>query len=335
MARRNYDDLDESMKESEKRSADGGGTFRQDTLDLKSMPEGSEPKFYKLKEGRNLLDIIPYEIKSDKNPLLSDPNTKLKKGSLSYLVRFSVHKNIGTNNDTFVCLKNTYGKPCPICEERIRLYQDGNSEEAKKYNNSDRALYWVKDVKSGSDEYLILDQATFIFEDPLLKASRTQGDEAPVPFAHPKRGKSVLVLGEEATMGKNKYIKPVSFAFKDRAEPLSDEAIDSVFDLSEYLITKSYDDLSSVMHGGAIPTDNDDKPAKSLKAVSDEEKVKKAVAMPKDDEEEEETPKAVAPKKAVATECPHGYEFGVDHDSKPNCDDCPGKTWDACSKFSF
>lgn len=301
----NDEDLQDSQNYSDRRDKNEN-PFKQGVLDLKSKKVG----FYKIKEekeGRNIIDIIPYVIQSDNNPILFDKRSNLKKGKISYLVRFSVHKNIGVNDETIVCPKETFGKPCPVCEERWKLYEQKQIDLVKKLNCSDRALYWVRDPKNNPDEVLIFDQSCFYFEKEMTSAARAIGDEQPVSFASIKNGKSVVFLGVETEIGKNKWIKPKSFTFIDRKLPVEEAHVEKTFDLSDYLVVRSYEEISALFFGiDSNSSENvHENPWKEESSAND-------------------------------IKCPAGLKFGKnnDFDKHEECNSCPAKTWEECSKYT-
>src|SRR5581483_2692708 len=51
-----------------------------------------------------------------------------------------IHRNVGADNGTYLCLDKTLGEPCPICE----AWRDDDEESLKP---SDRILCWVIDRK--------------------------------------------------------------------------------------------------------------------------------------------------------------------------------------------
>ena len=96
--------------------------------------------YYKMRKGKNLIDVIPYKITTNKHP-------SKKLGQYDYCLVFWSHKMIGINNDDIVCLKKTYGKACPICEEwEAMKKQDFDKDEVAKFAPKQRVIYNVIDL---------------------------------------------------------------------------------------------------------------------------------------------------------------------------------------------
>ena len=89
----------------------GGQLFR---TDLRGM------NFWSCKEGDHIIDIIPY-ITGE-----MDPIGKQEEG---YVLEIFVHRDVGAKEGFTICLSETFGKPCPICEEKRRLIKKGGDEE--------------------------------------------------------------------------------------------------------------------------------------------------------------------------------------------------------------
>ena len=76
-----------------------------------NMPDGADR--IDLSE-KMKLDIIPYMVKTKRNPVA-------KKGETWWERTYAVHNDVGIEGKKFVCLKETYGKPCYICEIQKNL----------------------------------------------------------------------------------------------------------------------------------------------------------------------------------------------------------------------
>ena len=64
--------------------------------------------------GKHAMDIVPYFIGAA-HPLVK--KGKAKPGDWGYVLQIFVHRNVGVNQDTYICPARTLGQPCPICEE--------------------------------------------------------------------------------------------------------------------------------------------------------------------------------------------------------------------------
>ena len=97
------------------KNKDSGGVRGKQILNLSDYDDVA---WFKPTKGTNRIDIIPYTVSSDNHP------QGIKQGFEDYVLDLWVHRRIGPTEDSFVCLKRTYGKPCPICEEMAILMQE-------------------------------------------------------------------------------------------------------------------------------------------------------------------------------------------------------------------
>ena len=91
-----------------------------------------EVQFFNPVEGRNRINIIPYVIKSKNHPLVKKGEFEI--GDKDYVMDVYVHRGVGPSEASVLCLKNTYGKPCPICEQSQVLRKQGKEEEKITYD---------------------------------------------------------------------------------------------------------------------------------------------------------------------------------------------------------
>ena len=152
-------DLLERKKKGEERSS---GSFRT----FLKIPKDIDYTFWnpKARDGGEdkTIDILPYQAGAF-DPLM-------EKGQWTHCLDVYVHKSIGAANDQFVCPQQNYGKPCPICEKRAKLYEDGDDELAKKLYPSRRTVYNIISYEPESDEdkgVMIFEVAYTYLEDPI------------------------------------------------------------------------------------------------------------------------------------------------------------------------
>ena len=109
-------------------NSDSYGEARQSFMNW----AGVKLKFFTMKKemDRVNLNILPYQIKSTKHPEVVAGRRKV--GQWDYLLDVWVHRNLGPNKKDMLCPKATYGKACPACEERQKLYDEGRDEEATR-----------------------------------------------------------------------------------------------------------------------------------------------------------------------------------------------------------
>lgn len=117
-----------------------------------NLPEGIE--LLKPEEDRNLFSVVPWNTTREHS--LEKP--PVKPGNLWWRVRAKVHKRVGPNQSDVVCLK-TWGKKCPICEERDDLFSNKKKEEAKTLNASNQNVFLIQTGKGELKAVVISDFA--------------------------------------------------------------------------------------------------------------------------------------------------------------------------------
>ena len=87
----------------------------------------SECTFLKVREGESQIRIMPR-------------TWDVKKGLDPWHLFIWIHRNVGPDNGTYLCLEKMKGEACPLCEAR-----HVSAEEAKALQVSKRAVAWVID----------------------------------------------------------------------------------------------------------------------------------------------------------------------------------------------
>ena len=279
-------------------------------------------EFYKPEEGNNAIDILPYEIKTKNHPLVRTGEAQI--GEWDYLLDYFVHKTVGAGNAQVLCLKNTFGKPCPICEQMANYRKQGKDEEAKALKPSRRVCYNVLDPKDGKVK--IFDVSHFLFEKELIEEARDGGNGEYIMFSHPENGKTVSfrAVVEKAPTGE--YLKFKGFKFLDR-EPISEEVLNKTISLDEAMTVPTFEEVERLFFNA----DDTDEGIEENNVDTDD--VKEVVRTEVDNPKTVETPTEVKkPKKEGKSDnpCPCGHTFGIDANVFDECDDCD--MWDKCCK---
>lgn len=306
------------------------------------MTEYDDVKWYTVKEGKNEIDIIPYEVKSDKHP------KGRPVGELDYKLLVAVHRFVGDGKDSVVCLRETYGEPCPICEERQRMIDSDEytykDDEVRNLKPSERVFYNVIDLLGDSDEVMLFESSNFEFQKELIEEAE-QGRDADgeiIPFAELLGGYSVKFRGSEreGEFKSSKSYKPKSFKFIER-DDYDESILDEVFPIDEMLIRPTYDEVKKIADGMYFSDDDDEdeKPKKSRRHNRDEDEDEEPRGKSKRrrsrDDEDEKPSRRKSRRKSKDDEdedfgCPGGGVFGEDTDALDACEDCA--IWKACSK---
>lgn len=200
------------------------------------LPDGK--KFLQVKEGTVKLDIVPYEVQSY-NHL-----DEVEKGELWYRKKYFVHRGIGVEQKTVVCL-TTFGKACPVCEyiASAKKSGKGDEQELKDWKKKERAIYNVDNGK----EIELFDMSTFCFEQKLQEEIR-EGREEYADFANLEGGFTLRVRFKEEAMGKNKFLEAGRIDFDPRGD-LPESILDEVIDLDACLVELSYEALDKMFYG--------------------------------------------------------------------------------------
>lgn len=253
MGRRKHSSMrDRARQRAKERESGGGGGSNYINL-----PEGME--WFQIskaldKKMKVLLDILPFEVSIDGNP------EGQPKGELWYRRVFYIHRDIGPQEETVLCL-SSIGESCPVCEEQARMDRDSDADEkaATALYKKKRELYNI-DQGEGNPVGL-WDVSVKLFGDELDKEIR-EGDEEVGGFADLQDGFSLDCKFKEKTLGKKTtFLEVVDIEFEKRPD-LEEGVLDEVGDLDTLFNPMTYEELSALFHGGeVVPAgDEDDLP---------------------------------------------------------------------------
>ena len=267
-----------SMRDRIKEKADQSGSRAVGYLKL---PTGTNLFQPDVKKKRANLNFIPYKIKTAGNP------DEIPVGENWYRRGYKIHRNVGPEEKTVVCLKSI-GKRCPVCEEYARLKKDADADPdtAEALKPKFRYLYNVQDILDVEKGIQIWDISEALFQRALDKEIK-DGDDKLACFAEIEDGLVVVARFESKSLGGRDFLSCDRVDFKDRDEALEKSILKEAIDLDTLLITYSYDDLKAILMGADEEAD-----AKSKDEDEEEEEEKpKRKAKVVDEEEEEEAPK--------------------------------------------
>lgn len=295
-----------------------------------SLPKDIE--VFKPREGLVKLDFLPYVVTSDNHPDKDTRREIATKGSLWYKLPFKVHSNVGPNQETVIC-PTTFGKPCPICEYRKKLANQGvEYDELKKLDTSKRNLYIVypgKDDPKLEAKPYIWDVSNFLFQKLLDEELDYHEQYASFPETD-ETGYTLELRFEEKTFNKNKFYQTNRIDFVNRKKGIPSSVLEMVPELDKVLLMRTYSELEKLMFNLEEIEDNgdededDEKPTRNSAKPGKETPNKNYKREEEDDEEDDEKPKK--------EKCPYGHKFGQDNDSFPkDCNKC--KVWDDCADF--
>ncbi len=303
-----------------------------------AIPDGVD--IFQPKEGNYRIDIVPF--------VAGKGNPYAESGELYYERTFFIHRGIGPNNESYVCLLKTFGKPCPICEYRAKLSNDPDADDKllKDLKPRERQLFLIYDRKEPEKKIQLWEVSYFVFGALLDKRRKDAEEDEPhiTDFDDPDSGSMLKIGFSEEDGGGFNFLKAYSIDFKPRSNGLPREVMDIDHDicLDDILKETSYDQLKAIFHqeedGSGVEDDEpEEKPApkrkKSLPVdkdtldnddLSDAEPKKKKPPVEDDDDEWDDDfddlPKEKGKKKAVESD-DDDDDLDDDDDDWPEDDD--------------
>jgi len=258
--------------------------------------------FFNPAEGKHRINIVPYIIKSKNHPLVKKGEAEI--GEMDYVLDFYVHRGVGPAEKSILCLKNTFGKPCPICEHSASLRKAGKEKEANALKPSHRVVYNIEDLKEPG-KIKVFETSHYLFEKELIEEARDDENGGFVDFADPEEGKEIKFRASKATKNKIEFTEFKSFSFEDRDEELDSDLVESAISFDELLNVPTYEEVEKVLYGDDDSEDEDDeeKPSKKSK--------------PKDDEDDEDEDDDEKPSKKSEPEDDDEDEDNEEEEEKP------------------
>ena len=269
--------------ESSYAKRDGGSSSKGGVINYRNYD--GEVVFFNPGEGKHRINIIPYTIKSKNHPLVKSGEAEV--GEKDYVLDFYTHRGVGPSEKTVLCLKNTYGKPCPICEYSASLRKTGKEEEAKALKPSRRVAYNIEDLKEPG-KLKVFETSHYLFEKELIEEARDDDEGGFIDFADEEEGMEIKFRATKVKKGDMEFNEFKSFSFEDRDEPISKKLFDSAISFDELLTVPTYEEVEKILYGDD-EEDEDEKPKKKSKPVEDDEEDEEE---PEDDEDEEPAPKS-------------------------------------------
>jgi len=310
----------EALKNRTRQNAkdrDKGGGRGKSYLDFS---EFEEVNFYKPQKGRNSIDILPYLVSTNNHP------QSIEIGYEDYVLDIWVHFGVGPAESRMLCLKKTFGQPCPICEEMKALRDDGETDDdvIKGLSPKRRCIYNVIDLTDEDKGIQVFDVSHFLFEKEMLEEAET-ADEGIITFADLEDGRSIHFRASETSLGSFTFLKFKSFKFEHR-DSYNEEVLETTFPLDKILEVPSYEEVRNAFMGVA-EGDDDDAEEEEDDGKAETKKESKAPTRGKKTQTRSRGKKAES--KEAEGECPHGYNFGTDCDESDDCKGC--NQWDACA----
>lgn len=199
------------------------------------------------------LDIIPYEV-GEGNPFAD-------KGELHYERTFWVHRGIGADQTSYVCLRKTCDEPCPICEFRAKLAKDPDADEdlIKGLAPKERQLFNVINTKEKSKGVQLWEISFHLFGKTLdREIKNSDEDDNYENFAELEGGFTLKCGIEEKSFNRQSFFEVVSINFKPREDDYDEDILEQTVCLDDILIIKDYDELKEIFLQTVDDDDDDD-----------------------------------------------------------------------------
>jgi hypothetical protein len=300
-------------------SKGSGGSGKKQIMDWKKVD--GDVTFFSTSEGKNRINIIPYTIKTKNHPLVKSGDMEI--GDTDYVMDVYVHRGVGASEGSVICLKETYGKPCPICEQMALLRKQGKNDEAGDLKPSRRVFYNVENTKEPG-KLQVFETSHYLFEKELIDEARDDEEGGFIDFADPVKGKEIKFRANKVKKNKYEFTEYKSFSFEDRDEPVSDELLESAISFDEIMIVPTYEEVEKMFYGtdDEDEDDEEEKPVKKSKHHDEDDddeeqetskKSKKSVEDDDDEDDEEEKPS----KKSKSKSKSEDDDWDDDEDEKP------------------
>lgn len=289
--------------------------------------------FLKLAEGQNMFDIIPYIAGPN------DPNCP--EGDETYLLEVFVHQNCGIKEGKKMCLLETYGKKCPICEDKIRRQRAGGAEGSAEIIKSltpskfPRTIYNVLCYNSREQEargIQVFEASFYSLEMSLremAKRALRPGDKIVdpfIPFMDIKDGKTIVFKAQD--VGKPS-LKFVGIRFEDRDYDLDEKLIEKAHQLDTLIDIPTYEDMLAWYYGEDGETEGAFRTGRVM--VRDDDPPMRRPRPNLEEDVNNDPPPARSRKVESDSECPYGYPFGG-VDAHKECAKCD--VWDDCARVA-
>jgi hypothetical protein len=270
-------------------------------------------QFFKCKEDDHEIFIVPY--------IVGEQHPRLKAGKVDFLLDVFVHRKVGINEDSVICLNRTYKEPCPICEYQAQLKAADDPDEAliKSLNPTRRNIFNIvccdsqKEIDKGIQ---VWDVSQWLFTNPLEELAHKKKGGGEVMYADIDEGKIISFRKKGSGVTSTEY---TAFEFKDRDE-IPDEILEAAHCLDELIHKPEYDEVATLFFGNEEKEEKPPVKAKEKAKEKEEEEEKPPVKKTLSKKEE---PKDVPdPGAEEVTECPGGAAFGTDYNEYDECGEC-------------
>ncbi len=304
------------------------GLGRKSVLDWGRF-KGKKPDEFTPKTGKdkNVIDILPFIITQEwykKLRTFSGTETNMDVGDWDYKLELPVHKNVGENNDTLLCLRLAFGGKCIRCDEMGEEYEKDEPKE-KIINNLKPSwrvwynLYDYDEEENPKGENQVWEDVSYhLFEKQVLE-EEDEGEET-ICHSDIEMGKSIEFKGKEKKLGRNPFTEAQSVEFKDR-DPYKEDIVKETVSFDALVKIPTVEEFTRIhlaedSDKSNTSSSDDDKSTKSTRRKPKQSSTEKKEE--KDDWKEEDG-------------CPSGLEFGNPDPDSDECKNCKENIFDACA----
>lgn len=187
-------------------------------------------KVYQMKKGVNLIRILP--------PTWDNPD--------HYGISIHTHYGVGPTKAAVICLQNTKGQRCPLCEARNRFLKLGDEEEAKQLRASKRTICWVLDRKDEDAGPQLLNMG-FTLDKEICQQAKDESTGEILALDHPTEGYDLQFTKE----GEQLQTQYGGVKLARRPSDVDESALDYVTDhpVPDCLRWRSYEELKKLYEG--------------------------------------------------------------------------------------
>jgi len=242
----------ERMRKGQKK---GGGDFESTSIFKPDM----DTVFWNPKEGQHFFDIIPY---------LAGPNDPDEpEGAETYCFQPYMHRNVGPNDKSVICLAKTYKRNCAICEHVKELTRAGADEDLIneiKAQANPRAIYNVHVLDSKEDRkkgVQVFHTSHFTMEGTLLELANTPTGPGSkeitpyIPFPSAFEDGKTISFKRKGTGINTRFI---AHSLQDRDYAISDELLENAYTLDQLVYIPTYEEQESWLKGEEFEEDIND-----------------------------------------------------------------------------
>lgn len=247
------------------------------------IPEGLK-LFNNKREGIVVLEVVPFKVTENQlkfhNTFPKDIRFS-KPGKWYYERTYFHHEQVGPDNAKFTCSYWTFGKRCPICDERTVLKASPKEEDRERSYSlrpKERQLFLVRERDEQSWEFKggvqLWEESNHSFGkqlDTFRKAAPPKKREAYRNFYNPDVGFTVRAFSEKKSTGdggRSYYLYSI-MGFDERPEPLPDDTLYHGYDLDAMVREFGYDELKGIFSGiEEDPEHSEERPEPSSRVVS-------------------------------------------------------------------